>query len=177
MALCRQALLFIAALFCCGCEGLTTRTTEYQPQEAGTVDQAMCLLGFTGIPLRAAAVTGHHLVEVELNGQRGAFVLDTGANVTVIDQRYVEQFGLEPLGGLRGQAYGIGGGQRASLARIEGLSIAGVPIRQNRIAIATSHTSPKRWASSPASRSTALSARMSLSNTALSSMSLVRFST
>lgn len=126
-----------AAVLCCGgCEALTTRTVEYRPQDAGTVDQALCLFGFTGVPLRTTAVTGHHLVDVELNGQRGVFVLDTGANVSVIDQRYVEQFGLTLLGGMRGQAFGIGGGQRASLARIDSLSIAGVPIRQDRIAIA-----------------------------------------
>lgn len=134
--ICARLLFFVAALACCGCENLTTRTAEYRPQEAGTVDQAMCLLGFTGIPLRAAPVTGHHLVDVELNGATGAFVLDTGANVSVVDQRYAAHFGLEPLGGLRGQAFGIGGGQEASLARIESLSIAGVTIRRDRMAIA-----------------------------------------
>src|SRR5690606_399227 len=129
--------IFAAALLLSACDGLPTRTRtgEYRPQEAGTVDQALCLLGFTGVPLRAAA-TGHHLVAAELNGRAGLFVLDTGANVSIIDQRYADAFGLQPSGGLPGQAFGIGGGQRAQLARIDSLSIAGVPIRQSRIAVA-----------------------------------------
>jgi|GEM_PF-115717 len=126
-----------AALACSACDQVPTpaRMAEYRPQEARTIDQALCLMGFTGVPLRAA-VTGHHLVEAELNGQSGVFVLDTGANVSVIDQRYVEQFSLEPSGGLAGQAFGVGGGQRVELARIDSLAIAGVPIRQSCIAVA-----------------------------------------
>ncbi|HYD88853.1 MAG TPA: retropepsin-like aspartic protease [Vitreimonas sp.] len=131
----RLSIILAAALLCSACDRLATRTAEYRPQEAGTVDQALCLLGFTGVPLQAAAVTGHHLVEVELNGHTGLFVLDTGANASVIDRRYVERFGLTP-GGLQGQAFGVGGGQRAQIAQIESLAIAGVPIRQSRIAVA-----------------------------------------
>jgi hypothetical protein len=130
----RSALL-AAALLCCGCDGLTTRPAEYRPQEAGTVDQALCLLGFTGIALREAP-TGHHLVDVELNGVSGVFVLDTGANLSVLDTRYVERFGLEPRSSPLARAFGIGGGQNVALARVETMRIGGVDIRQGRIAVA-----------------------------------------
>ena len=42
---------------------------EYRPGEAGTVDHALCLLGFTAVPLRRTRATGHHLVEARLNGR------------------------------------------------------------------------------------------------------------
>ena len=53
---------------------------EYRPEEAGTVDHALCLLGFTAIPLREARGTGHHLVVATVNGKDGVFILDTRAN-------------------------------------------------------------------------------------------------
>ena len=67
---------------------------DYRPEEAGTVDHALCLLGFTAIPLRSARTTGHHLVSASINGREGVFVLDTGANVSVIDSDHAGQFGL-----------------------------------------------------------------------------------
>ena len=83
------------AAACCACDRLAPERSVYRPQEAGTVDQALCLLGFTGSPLRTA-VTGHHLVDVELNGVSGVFVLDTGANISVVDQRSAATFSLTP---------------------------------------------------------------------------------
>lgn len=135
MMRCKPA-LFAAALFCAGCEGLIIQTAEYRPQEAGTVDQAMCLLGFTGIPLRKAP-TGHDLIDVELNGVIGVFVLDTGANVSVIDARHVEAFGLAPsASALPARGYGLGGGQNIRMARVESMRVGELAIRIGRIAVA-----------------------------------------
>lgn len=126
-------LLPIALLSLAACEVATTSSPPaYRPEEAGTVDHALCLLGFTAVPLIELA-SGHHLVKARLNGRAATFVLDTGANATVLNAPYAEQFGVE--GGLPGGAVGLGGAMQASAARIDELVIGGVPIRQSRIMV------------------------------------------
>jgi hypothetical protein len=111
---------------------MLTRGADYQPQKAGSVDQAMCLLGFTAVPLREL-LTGHHLVEAEINGKRGNFVLDTGANATVLHAAFAAEFGLTGKSAGPAGAIGLGGSLKASQARIESLRIGTVPIRHNRV--------------------------------------------
>ncbi len=107
---------------------------EYRPEQAGTVDHALCLLGFAAVPLRTLA-SGHHLVDVTLNGQPGTFVLDTGANATVLDAFNAGSFGLAEGAGRPAGAVGLGGGMRATQASIDSFHIGPVPIRQSRIMI------------------------------------------
>lgn len=125
----------LAALFSlAACDQVMTQTPDYRPQEAGSVDQAMCLLGFTAVPLKEL-MTGHHLVDATINGVAGTFVLDTGANASVVNSAVAPQFGLKPaLGGLV-PAIGIGtaGPQQAGVSTIESLSIGGIAIRQQRL--------------------------------------------
>lgn len=127
-AVAATALLLLAA-----CQQGTSPAPEYRPGEAGTVDHALCLLGFTGLPLREV-VTGHHLVEASINGQTASFVLDTGANVTVIDESQADAFDLADSGavGAMGNALPQAAGQARQVA-IESLAIDGVEIRQSRI--------------------------------------------
>jgi len=122
-------LLALAAL--AGCEQVLTHTPDYRPEAVGTVDHALCLLGFTAVPLREL-LTGHHLVDVELNGKRAAFVLDTGANATVLHAPYAEELGLT-VGRAPAAAVGLGGALEAGQARVESFEIAGVAIRQGRV--------------------------------------------
>lgn len=105
---------------------------EYSPEDVGTVDHALCLLGFTAVPV-AEVATGHHLIEATINGTTGMFVLDTGANMTVIDSSHLQRFGLENAPGGLGSAISVGSGGQAKRIGIESFSIAGVPIRQGRI--------------------------------------------
>ena len=125
-----SALAFFAAL--AGCEKVLTQTAEYEPTEAGTIDHAMCLLGFTAVPLREL-VTGHHLVDVRLNGRKARFVLDTGANRSVLHAPYASEFGLTEGATIPGAAVGIGGSMKAKLVPVERLEIGAMPIRQSRI--------------------------------------------
>ena len=104
---------------------------DYRPEEAGTVDHAMCLLGFAAVPLREVS-TGHHLVQATLNGEEGSFVLDTGANATVIDAAHAQHFGVSASGRFGG-AVGVGGGGRANQVGIDSLRVGSVDIRQRRI--------------------------------------------
>ena len=125
--------LFAACLLSlAGCKEVLTKTAAYEPQKAGSIDQAMCQLGFTAVPLREL-LTGHHLVEARLNGKPASFVVDTGANRTVLHAPFAGDFGLagKPMGA--GGAIGVGGAVRTSQAAVETLAIGGIGIRQRRI--------------------------------------------
>jgi predicted aspartyl protease len=126
----RLAALFLLSL--AGCKEVLTKTAAYEPQKAGSIDQAMCQLGLTAVPLREL-LTGHHLVEARLNGKPASFVVDTGANRTVLHAPFAGEFGLtgKPVG--MGGAVGVGGSVKASQAAVETLAIGGMAIRQRRI--------------------------------------------
>ena len=105
---------------------------EYRPQEAGTVDHALCLLGFTAVPVREVS-TGHHLVQATINGRKGEFVLDTGANMSVIDAAHLSNFGLSPGTGSIGGAVSVGGGGQARRLSIDSFAVGDIPVRQDRV--------------------------------------------
>lgn len=126
-----------ALLILSACDGLRPPAgdpVEYRPREAGTVDHAMCLLGFSAVPLRELQ-TGHHVVDATLNGREGAFVLDTGANATVLHTAYARRFGITDQVASPAAAIGLGGAMQASIGTIERLQIGSVPVRQSRIMV------------------------------------------
>jgi hypothetical protein len=112
-----------------------TPKVDYRPQEAGTVDHALCLLGFIAIPLREARSTGHHLVTAAVNGKEGVFVLDTGANLSVIDVDHAAHFGLGKSTGRPGGATGLGGSNVARQVGIDTLTLGGIEVRQRRMVV------------------------------------------
>jgi hypothetical protein len=129
-----------AALALAGCDGALPTAppeakVEYRPGEAGTVDHALCLLGFNAIPLKEARSTGHHLVSATVNGRNGVFVLDTGANLSVIDVDHAAFFGLAGIQGVRGGATGLGGAYVARQVPIESLALGPVAVRQRRMVL------------------------------------------
>lgn len=128
-------LIFLAACDA-GMKSAPDETPVYRPGEAGTVDHALCLLGFAAVPLRRTAATGHHLVEVALNGRPGLFVLDTGANVSVVEDDHVAAFGLGGGRATRGPAIAHAGSVAARQVAVDDFVLGGLPIRQRRIAIA-----------------------------------------
>lgn len=133
-----RTLVAAALLSMTACGQVSEPAPEYRPGEAGTVDHALCLLGFTAVPLEEVS-TGHHLVETSINGVSGRFVLDTGANVTVISESSAERFRVsEAKSGFAGIGAGLpsAAGRRASQASIDSFEIGSVPIRQDRIVIA-----------------------------------------
>lgn len=113
-------------------------SVEYRPQEAGTVDHALCLLGFAAVPVRSVR-PGHQLVEASINGVAGDFVLDTGANVTVVNAAEAERFGLSAQGGGvlgSGPALFFGASGTARQVRVESFALGPLAIRQRRVLIA-----------------------------------------
>ena len=128
----RTAGAIAALLLACACRQATGPAPEYRPEEAGTVDHALCLLGFTAVPVREVS-TGHHLIEAAINGRNGQFVLDTGANMSVIDRAHLASFGLSQGSRDVGGAIGVGAAGQASRVAIDGFTIGPVQVRQNRI--------------------------------------------
>jgi hypothetical protein len=78
-------------------------------------------------------LTGHQVVEGLLNGRPATFVLDTGANVSVVHAGFASEFGLTPQRGAFGAAIGLGGGLRADRAAIDALKIGAVDIRLRHV--------------------------------------------
>jgi Aspartyl protease len=113
------------------CQQAAPEKVAYRPEEAGTVDHAMCLLGFAAVPLRELA-TGHHLVDVTMNGKKATFILDIGANASVVHAAAAGRLGL-PEKGIPAGAFGLGGGMKAQQVKLERLEIGGVAIRAGRI--------------------------------------------
>ena len=127
--------LLAATAALAGCDGFAPPKVDYRPGEAGTIDHAMCLLGFSGVPMRRLS-TGHQVVALTLNGRPATFVVDTGANMTVIHDDFAERFDLTADAGLRAPAIANGGALRARQAGLESMSIGGIPIRRGRIVVA-----------------------------------------
>jgi hypothetical protein len=109
-------------------DGPATRTGSRAP-----VADALCRLGFRAVPLRTLP-TGHHLVEVQLNGRPGTFVLDTGAGATVLHAPLAQEFGVTGAALAQGGAIGLGGSQAVSSFAIESFTIGEVPTRLRRVA-------------------------------------------
>lgn len=131
----RISCVFLLLLLGTACREAAAPLPDYRPEEAGTVDHALCLLGFDAVPLREVS-SGHHLVQATINGRSGSFVLDTGANVTVVDQDHLAHFGMTAAGGAGGVIGGLGGGRRAAQVSIDSFRLGAVDIRQRRIVAA-----------------------------------------
>lgn len=137
--------LIPVALLLPACDGLDNRfapakeaAADYRPHEAGTVDHALCLLGFVNVPVLGVN-PGHHLVTAQINGISGDFVLDTGANVTVVNAPQAERFGLSSRGGSlfgTGAARFAGNAANARTASVDSFTMGDVTIRQRRVLVA-----------------------------------------
>ena len=89
-----------------------------------SVAQALCALGYSSIPLRTLP-TGHHVVDVTVNGRRANFMVDTGAGGTVIHRDYASAFGLQTNGGRAAKAVSAGGVTAAKWVAVKEFTIAG----------------------------------------------------
>lgn len=73
---------------------------------------------------------------MEVNGRKGVFILDTGANVSVIDVDHAGQFDLDGQTPARdGSMVMGGGGTSARQVRIDSLSLGPIPVRQRHMVL------------------------------------------
>ncbi len=75
----------------------------------------------------------HLFVPVMVNGNERLWVLDTGAGVSVIDKRFAEELGLELEGDMKGR--GVGGTVDVSFARLPPISLEGIEIKEQTVAV------------------------------------------
>lgn len=128
-----RLLALLPLLLVAACDQLPlARTAAYDPGTPASVDQAMCRLGFTAVPMTELP-SGHHLVEATLNGRRARFVVDTGANATVLHAPLVGDYGLDRALGVGAAAVGIGGQARARVWSFRTLRIGEVETPPGRI--------------------------------------------
>ena len=133
-----KSLTLAAFLLLGACQQEAGAPPDYQPEEAGTVDHALCLLGFAAVPVQEVD-PGHHLIQAQINGVSAKFVLDTGANLTVINDSMAERFGLSADGGGfagLGEAMPVGASGTARQESVDSFEIGPVAIRQSRVVIA-----------------------------------------
>ena len=137
--------LVVLCVILSGCDGRDnpfassqSAEVEYRPGEAGTVDHALCLLGFVNVPIRNVR-PGHQLVEARINGVIGDFLLDTGANVTVVSAVHAKRFGLSQAGGgilSAGVARIAGASGAGRQVRVDSFTLGNIDIRQRRVLVA-----------------------------------------
>jgi aspartyl protease len=90
-----------------------------------------CRAAFAAIPMIALA-SGHHVVEITLNGRPGAFLVDTGAGATIIHAPYAPAFALAPAAA-GGAGAGAGGKIRLDRIDVAALAVGGTRTRLSRI--------------------------------------------
>jgi hypothetical protein len=79
-----------------------------------------------------ALASGHHAVGIMLNGKPGAFLVDTGAGATVIDNAYLQRFALT-AGRDTGSAAGASGKIRLDPVRVSAFAVGGTRTRLHQI--------------------------------------------
>jgi predicted aspartyl protease len=98
--------LTLALIAACGiAAGCATSTP---PAAAPTLAHTLHAQGYVALPLRKLA-TGHETLSVNLNGQPGVFVVDSGAGGSVVHSDHATRFLLTDSVGPTRQGTGAGG--------------------------------------------------------------------
>ncbi len=95
------------------------------------------------IPLKILKEKGSTLIiaPVTVKGTEYAFIVDTGASVTLLSDTFAKEAGIKPNGKTL-PITGIGGGKEAQLADISGWFIGKAKLPTSTVGIATSTFSP-----------------------------------
>jgi hypothetical protein len=112
--------------------GLGAGSCNGVAQQVRTIPVAMCENGYIGVPMTTLQ-SGHHLVNVEVNGKVAHFVVDSGAGRTVVHDDYVSQFGLNSVDGSAGTATGAGGVIESNVFSLTTFSVGGYGTGLKRI--------------------------------------------
>jgi len=78
-------------------------------------------------------IEDHIYFEVELGGKKSLWALDSGAGATVVEKKFAEALGLEPMGSLKGK--GAGSVVDVSFTELPAFSLPGVEFGKQNVAI------------------------------------------
>ncbi len=101
------------------------------------------LNGFSAEDIPFRFIEDHLFLEVELGGKNTLWVLDSGAGATVVEKKFAESLGLEPMGNIKGK--GAGAVVDASFTTLPAFSLPGVEFREQTVAMIDLHWLFSEW--------------------------------
>ena len=113
------------------CIGLTACGGEALPLEMGG-----CGLG-QAIPLNVEVVRQATIVTVTMNQRRARLLLDTGANVTVINRSSASVLGIQPVAGGTSVFQAVGGASPTDRAELQSMIIGGIAVNGLKVAVSS----------------------------------------
>ncbi len=85
----------------------------------------------------------HIFFELEVGGRTRLWVLDTGANMTVLMTEFVEELGLEPEGNIKGQ--GVGNLVDVSFVNMPEFELPGLKFNEQKVAVIDINPLFREW--------------------------------
>ncbi|MBX7526134.1 retropepsin-like aspartic protease family protein [Qipengyuania vesicularis] len=118
-----------AAVLLAGCGHMSASAGEFD------LAAALSEEGYVSIPLEKLP-TGHEIVPVEVNGVSGTFLLDSGAQGTIIDEQWAARYYLTPEGvDGHDKIAGATGHTAMRRAEVRSLSISGSELPTNFVMV------------------------------------------
>jgi outer membrane lipoprotein-sorting protein len=82
-------------------------------------------------------IHNHIFIEVDIGGKKTLWALDSGAGATVVEKRFADALGLEPMGTLKGK--GAGSVVDVSFTNLPAFSLPGIQFDEQKVAIIDLH--------------------------------------
>jgi outer membrane lipoprotein-sorting protein len=82
-------------------------------------------------------IEDHIFFEVEIGGKKSLWCLDSGAGATVVEKRFADSLGLEPMGSLKGK--GAGSVVDVSFTNLPAFSLPGIDFGEQKVAVIDLH--------------------------------------
>ena len=119
-----RLILIANAVFALVASGPAVAEAEPEPAEVRAFLEQQGFTTFRLIKLR----TGHEAIEGTINGIAGTFVLDSGANRTVLHKDRLAKFGIVPAAVSQGAGAGAGGAVAIGSHSICSFTLGGQPV-------------------------------------------------
>jgi len=114
----------------------------FEPPAEGVADFRF-LNGSSAENIPFKFIHDHLFLEIELGGKKTLWVLDSGAGATVVEKRFAEGLGLEPMGSLKGK--GAGSVVDVSFTTLPAFSLPGVEFGEQKVAMIDLHWLFSEW--------------------------------
>ncbi|MGB2770135.1 MAG: aspartyl protease family protein [Candidatus Zixiibacteriota bacterium] len=106
--------------------------STFEPPAEGVADFRF-LNGSSAENIPFRFIEDHLFLEVELGGKKTLWCLDSGAGATVVETRFAEALGLEPMGSLKGK--GAGSVVDVSFTKLPAFSLPGIEFGEQKVAM------------------------------------------